>query len=151
MTKITKIHKGQRINVRGIVVLVLRREKWNSREYRLSYGDCGNGFPTGGPGTSTRHAALPIDFEMWPTSAEFEVVEIPIVNVVGKLLQKHWRWKGRPVRVRVTKEVIGYAISWQRYFGLEHGWRTWRCYQGGPNLRETIHEYRDYALGWRGF
>lgn len=73
MTAITKIRKGQRINVRGIVVLVLRREKWSPGYYRVHYGDCGNGFPTVPHGT----IHLTVDYELWPATTELEIVEAP--------------------------------------------------------------------------
>lgn len=70
----------------------------------------------------------------------------------GRRLQQHWRWNGRPLRVRIYR-IMGlggaWCINWDRWHP-RGGWTHWRSYGGSGELRDVIARYRDYADEWRG-
>lgn len=41
----SKIRKGQQVWLFGVVVEITKREKWNQRDVKLHYKDCGHGLP----------------------------------------------------------------------------------------------------------
>jgi hypothetical protein len=42
------VTKGSRILVDGVIVRVVRRQKWNSQRVKIAIEDCGHGMPTDG-------------------------------------------------------------------------------------------------------
>ncbi len=51
MIEASKIRKGVRIRVNGVVVEVTQREKWNSKIVKVHFKDCGHGLPKAQFGT----------------------------------------------------------------------------------------------------
>lgn len=41
----SKVRKGHKVYVNGVLVLVTRREKWNSKRVKIHFQDAGNGLP----------------------------------------------------------------------------------------------------------
>lgn len=41
----SKVRKGQKIFIEGVLVEVTKREKWNSTDVKIHFKDCGNGLP----------------------------------------------------------------------------------------------------------
>lgn len=39
------VSKGDRIIVDGVIVLVVRREKWSANRVRITFEECGHGMP----------------------------------------------------------------------------------------------------------
>lgn len=69
----------------------------------------------------------------------------------GRNLQVNWRAGGKPLRVRITQTKNRWVIAWWCWKWKQQEWREWRTYVGTESLRQTICDYREYALDWRGF